>query len=58
MVRYREKLRGRRLRVKVKWAGERPDSWTEVTQLTADMRKRAKEMEGVEYGRAAAPTGV
>jgi hypothetical protein len=41
--------KGRRLEVEVAWEGE----WVNVTQLTGDLRKRVREMEGDRYGAAA-----
>ena len=37
--------RGRRLEVEVQWKGGGQTSWESVTQLTGDLRKRAREME-------------
>jgi hypothetical protein len=44
--------KGRRLEVEVAWEGEWDDEWVNVTQLTKDLRKRAREMEGERYGAA------
>jgi hypothetical protein len=48
--------KGRRLEAKVAWAGEWDDEWVQVTQLTGDLRKRAREMESDAYGTAARPS--
>ena len=40
---------GRRLDVLVRWEGAWRDSWRSVTDLTADMRKRARVMEREAY---------
>jgi hypothetical protein len=45
--------KGRKLEVKVAWVGEWDDEWIRVTQLTGDLRKRAREMESDVYGTAA-----
>jgi hypothetical protein len=45
--------KGRKLEVKVAWVGEWDDEWIQVTQLTGDLRKRAREMESDAYGAAA-----
>ena len=39
--------KGRKLEAKVAWVGdgEWDDEWVQVTQLTGDLRKRAREME-------------
>ena len=33
------------MEAKVQWAGDWADDWVSVTQLTADLRKRARDME-------------
>ena len=50
--------RGRRLEVEVQWKGGGQTSWESVTQLTGDLRKRAREMESADFVTGDTATGA
>ena len=50
--------RGRRLEVEVQWKGGWQTSWKSVTQLTGDLRKRAREMESADFVTGDTATGA